>query len=253
MEYQKITDIKRLKFIISALQEKLPSGAEILDVGCGNGIISRSLGKEGFNVKGVDVSEKAIEKAKALNTYSNVRFEVMSAEQLIADGQRYHAVICSEVLEHLNEPGKLLTSLQQLLHDDGILIVTVPNGKGPRETFVTRPMIALQRKKNWMWKAILKVKGWLGYKGTTIQSDADDLTHIQFFTRKSLSKLAGENKFAIQRFGKTNFVEDVFPFSLLTKRIKFLQKFDCAFAEILPYSFTGGFLTVWTKTTDSKK
>jgi hypothetical protein len=142
--------------------------------------------------------------------------------------------------------------LQQLLHDDGILIVTVPNGKGPRETFVTKPMIALQKKENWLWKTMLKIKGALGYKGTTIQSDAADLTHIQFFTRKSLSKLAGENKFTIQRFGKTNFVEDVFPFSLLTKRVKFLQKFDCAFAEILPYSFTGGFLTVWTKT-DAKK
>ncbi|PZR27821.1 MAG: hypothetical protein DI535_08720 [Citrobacter freundii] len=252
MEYQKITDIKRLKFIIKALHDKLPKGAEILDVGCGNGIISRSLGKEGFNVKGVDVSDKAIEKATALNTFPNVRFEVMSAEQLIADGQKYHAVICSEVLEHLNEPSKLLVSLQQLLHDDGILIVTVPNGKGPRETFVTRPMIALQKKQNWVWKAMLKIKSALGYKGTTIQSDAADLTHIQFFTRKSLSKLAGENKFQIQRFGKTNFVEDVFPFSMVTKRVKFLQKADCAFAEILPYNFTGGFLTVWTKS-DTKK
>jgi hypothetical protein len=39
----------------------------------------------------------------------------------------------------------------------------------------------------------------------------------------------------------------VFPFSILSKRIAFLQKMDCAIAEILPYGCTGGFVTVWKK------
>jgi len=247
VEFTRVADIKRLNFIIEALKAKLPEGAEVLDVGCGNGVISRSLGELGFNVKGIDVSEKTIEKARSLNKLPNVKFEVISAEQLVADGHRYHAVICSEVLEHLNDPGKLLKVLHQTLHDDAILIVTVPNGKGPRETFVTKPIVKLQKKNNWVWRSVKKIKGFFGYKGTTAQTDADDLTHIQFFTRSSLEKLANSNKFKIVRFGKTNFIEDVFPFSFVTKRIKALQKFDCAVAEILPYSFTGGFVTVWTK------
>jgi len=253
MEYNKVTDIKRLNFIIKALRENISADAQVLDVGCGNGIISRSLGSHGFRVKGIDVSDKAIEKAKALNTLPNVEFEVLSAEKLVADGQKYHAVICSEVLEHLNEPEKLLTTLQQLLHESGILIVTVPNGQGPRELLVTRPMISLQKKQNFLWKFVLGVKKLFGYKGTTIQSDAADLTHIQFFTKKSLNELAAKNKFTISQFGKTNFVEDVFPFSLLSKRMKFLQRFDCAVAEILPSNFTGGFLTVWKKATPVNK
>jgi 2-polyprenyl-3-methyl-5-hydroxy-6-metoxy-1,4-benzoquinol methylase len=247
MEFERAADIKRLNFIIETLKAKLPEGAEVLDVGCGNGVISRSLGSKGFVVKGVDVSEKAIGKARSLNTYPNVRFEVCSAEKLVADGQRFHAVICSEVLEHLNEPGKLLGVLHQILHDTGVLIVTVPNGKGPREALVTRPFIALQKKNNWAWRFVNKVKRSFGYKGTTVQSDADDLTHIQFFTRKSLEKLASEHAFRIVRFGKTNFIEDVFPFSLFTKKIKFLQKWDCAVAEALPYQATGGFVTAWEK------
>jgi SAM-dependent methyltransferase len=247
MEFERIADIKRLDFIINTLKAQLPEGAEVLDVGCGNGVISRSLGARGFVVKGVDVSEKAIEKARALNTFPNVRFDVVSAEQLVADGQRFHAVICSEVLEHLNDPGKLLRVLHQILHDTGVLIVTVPNGKGPRELFVTRPVIALQKKNNWAWRMVSGIKRAFGYKGTTVQSDADDLTHIQFFTRDSLGKLATENAFRIVRFGKTNFVEDVFPFSLLAKRMKVLQKWDCALAEVLPYGVTGGFVTVWEK------
>lgn len=246
-EFNRIADIKRLNFIIAALKDNLPEGAEVLDVGCGNGVISRSLGAEGFRVRGVDVSSRTIEKAKSLNKYPNVRFEVVSAEQLVADGHRYHAVICSEVLEHLHDPGKLLQVLHQSLHDEGILIVTVPNGKGPRERFVTKPVISLQKNNGFAWKAVKKMKELFGYKGTTAQSDAEDLTHIQFFTRPSLEALARTNDFRITRFGKTNFVEDVFPFSFLTKKIKVLQKWDCALAERLPYSFTGGFVTVWQK------
>lgn len=247
MTFTKVVDIKRLNFIIDALKKHLPADAEVLDVGCGNGVISRSLGANGFRVKGIDISEKAIEKARALNKYPNVTFDVVSAEKLVADGHRYHAVICSEVLEHLNDPGKLLKVLNQSLREDGILIVTVPNGRGPRELLVTRPIISLQRKNNWAWKLVSKIKSLFGYKGTTVQSDADDLTHIQFFTKTALNSLANENSFKIVRFGKTNFVEDVFPFSLLTKRIKLLQKLDCAVAEILPYQLTGGFVTVWEK------
>lgn len=247
MEFERIADNKRLNFIIKTLQEYLPQGAEVLDVGCGNGVISRSLGAKGFNVRGIDISEKTIEKAKQLNSLPNVIFEVCSAEQLVATGKKYHAVICSEVLEHLHDPGKLLQTLHQTIHENGVLIVTVPNGNGPRELFVTRPVIALSKKNNWLWKFIQKIKTALGYKGTTVQSDADDLTHIQFFTRKTLTQLAQKNRFTIVRFGKTNFIEDVFPFSFFTKRIKFLQKLDCAVAEVLPYNCTGGFVSVWTK------
>jgi len=247
MEFKKIVDIKRVNFIVDALKANLPEGAEVLDVGCGNGVISRYLGEKGFVVRGVDVSDKAIERARSLNTFPNVRFEVVSAEQLVADGQRYHAVVCSEVLEHLNEPGKLLRVLYQILHDDGVLVVTVPNGKGPRESLVTKPVQRMQKRNGWVWRAVNKFKQSLGYKGTTVQSAADDLTHIQFFTRPSLEKLAMDNTFRIVRFGKTNFIEDVFPFSFLTKKIRILQKWDCALADVLPYQFTGGFVTVWEK------
>jgi 2-polyprenyl-3-methyl-5-hydroxy-6-metoxy-1,4-benzoquinol methylase len=247
MEFERIADIKRLNFIIEILEKRLPAGAEVLDVGCGNGVISRSLGAKGFTVKGIDVSEKAITRARELNKSPNVRFEVVSAEELVADGQHFHAVICSEVLEHLNDPGKLLNVLHQLLDKDGALIVTVPNGKGPRELLVTRPVIALQKKNNWMWKGVQKMKTAFGYRGTTVQSSADDLTHIQFFTKTSLQKLANSTRFSIIRFGKTNFIEDVFPFSFLAKKIKVLQRFDCAIAELLPYRMTGGFMTVWEK------
>ena len=247
MEYNRIADIKRLQFIVSTLKKHIRPGATVLDVGCGNGIISRGIGREGFNVFGIDISDKAIEKARSLTNMPNVRFEQISAEQLVADGKRYDAVICSEVLEHLNQPEKLLQVLYQSLTDNGILIVTVPNGKGPRETLVTKPVIRMQRNNSLMWRLLPKIKKALGYTGTTVQSDADDLTHVQFFTKRSLENLAEANRFRIVRFGVTNFIDDVFPFSLLTKRLRFLQKADAALADRLPHSFAGSFVTVWQK------
>jgi 2-polyprenyl-3-methyl-5-hydroxy-6-metoxy-1,4-benzoquinol methylase len=247
MEFDRIADIKRLNFIIRVLKENLAPGSTVLDVGCGNGVISRSLGAEGFNVYGIDISEKTIERARALNQLSNVHFDVLGAEQLIANGKKYDAVICSEVLEHLRDPASLLEVIYLSLREQGKLIVTVPNGNGPRERLVTRPTIALKEKNGWLWKSLLKLKSLMGYKGTTAQTDAADLTHIQFFTRKTLEKLAVESHFRITQFGKTNFVEDVFPFSLLTRRVKFLQAWDCRVAETLPLVWTGGFVSVWEK------
>lgn len=246
-EFERLSDIKRLDFIADVLYKSLPSGATVLDVGCGNGIISRSLGRKGFTVLGIDISAKAIEKAKALNDLPNVSFQVMSAEELSVSQEKYHAVICSEVLEHLHQPEMLLRVLHESLKDDGVLIVTVPNGNGPREVFVTKPQQSLQQKNNWLWKFIQGIKKLLGYKGTTVQSSADDLTHVQFFTKRTLENLARSSRFQITSFGKTNFIEDVFPYSFLTKRFRVLQKLDCALADRLPYQLNGGFVTVWKK------
>ena len=252
-EYDRLADRKRLDFITGFLQSSLPSKARILDVGCGNGVISRHLGKFDFNVTGIDVSEKTIEKANALNTLSNVLFIKKSAEELMATGEKYDAIICSEVLEHLDNPESLLKTLNEILSEKGKLIITVPNGKGPRESLVTKPILKLRTKNNWMWKLILRFKQLLGYSGTTTQSDADNLDHVQFFSKKDIQQLSAKNNLKITKFGKANFVEDVFPFSFFAKRIKLLQKIDCKIADVLPYYFTGGFFFVCEKINNTPK
>lgn len=179
-EYDRIADRKRLDFISDAVSQKSQEEAKVLDVGCGNGVISRHLGKLGFNVLGIDISEQTIANARNLNTLPNVHFDVLSAEQLVAQGNTFDVIVCSEVLEHLQNPSSLLEVLHQSLKEDGILVVTVPNGTGPRELLVTRPVLKMRAQNNWLWKLVVKVKRSMGYSGTTVQSAADNLDHIQF-------------------------------------------------------------------------
>ncbi|MBS1659479.1 MAG: methyltransferase domain-containing protein [Bacteroidetes bacterium] len=247
-EYNRIADRKRVDFIAEQLGDLLKKDAKVLDVGCGNGVISRHLGRLGFNVTGVDVSDKTIEIAQSLSKdVPNVTFMRKSAEELVASGIKYDAIICSEVLEHLTNPGALLDVLRESLAPGGKLVVTVPNGNGPREALVTKPVLSMRSKNNWMWRLVVRLKKSMGYSGTTVQSAADNLDHIQFFSKKDLEQLLASHQFKIKAFGKANFIEDVFPFSFFAKRMVFLQKMDCKIADILPYRFTGGFFTVSEK------
>jgi 2-polyprenyl-3-methyl-5-hydroxy-6-metoxy-1,4-benzoquinol methylase len=245
--YSRVADLKRLDFIKKNLAESIPANGSVLDVGCGNGIISLNLGKEGYTVHGIDMSSKSIENAKQKNPFTNVTFSVMDAETMRASGKRYDAIVCSEVLEHLNQPGNLVRELFHILQDNGILLVTVPNGTGPRESLVTKPFLALRRKNNWTWRSVVKLKTALGYSGTTIQSDADNLDHIQFFTKSQLTKLSDENGFKIHKIESSNFIDDIFPVSLIASRSRFLQKVDGKIADILPVSLSGGYLMTWRK------
>ncbi len=245
--YNRIADQKRLDFIINNIKKHIPEDGIVLDVGCGNGVISRALGVFGFQVRGIDVSEKTIETARRQSTLSNVQFDCVDAENMNLEQEKYDAIVCSEVLEHLYDPSELLNSLHGALKEQGVLIVTVPNGQGPREALITRPILRLRSKDGWLWKQVVKFKEKLGYNGTTVQSDADDLDHVQFFTKKHLERLSKSHQFKITHFKNSNFVEEVFPVSLLSKRVKLVQKLDCAVADFLPHYCTSGFLTVWKK------
>lgn len=247
MKFDRIADQKRVTFITSALQKYVPTGAPVLDVGCGNGIITTAVGAIGYQVTGIDSSTKSIETARSINQFSNVLFKVVEAGKLLPEPSAYAAIICSEVLEHLSDPLQLLSVLYQSLKEDGILIVTVPNGKGPRELFVTRPVQYLQKNGKGVWKVISSIKKLLGYHGTTVQSSADDLTHLQFFTEKTLRKLATSAGFRIIEAKQSNFIEQVFPFSIVFRHSKRLQMLDSRIADQLPVHFTSGFMTIWKK------
>ena len=245
INYERAEDLKRLEFIENNLNKLGNRKLRVLDVGCGNGNISRYIGSKGHDVLGIDISKATINKAISLTNMPNVRFKNIAAEELIAAAEIFDLVICSEVIEHLDTPAPVVEALRTLLNKDGILIVTVPNGYGPRELFITKPLQWMKSKTPFVYGAVNSFKKALGFSGATVQSDAENLTHVQFFTKKSLIKLISQNGLKLVQFRPSNFVEGVFPYSLIAKRSNKLQSLDCWMADQLPDQMASGFMSAW--------
>jgi len=243
-EFTETVDIKRLNFIADVIQSYCPPGAKILDVGCGNGNIARGIGSLGYKVVGIDFSENAIRYAKSKNSLPNVSFMVCSAEE-VTSGDQFDAVICSEVLEHLNVPSTLMDTIAKILRPEAIFIATVPNGVGPRELLVTRPVQNMNN--SWMGNVINSSKKMMGYSNSTVQSQSEDLTHVQFFTKNAITNLISERGFELLEFKHSNFLEKVFPYSILTRNINALSKLDNKIVDFLPSALASGFNTAWRK------
>jgi SAM-dependent methyltransferase len=155
--------LKRLLVFGSWLQaERQRRGSprlSILDFGCGTGLnLSEPLAAAGDLIHGVDVHEPSIAAARARPLPEGLTFGTESASELAASGAHYDVIICSEVLEHLVQPARCLADLRALLVDDGLLLVSIPNGLGSFELLsrVERALVQLGVERLLDWLA------WLG-------------------------------------------------------------------------------------------
>lgn len=108
-------------------------GEFILDIGCSQGICSILLGREGFNVIGIDMDSQAIAFAQGelqkeeRSTQEKVCFLTQNFMDYEASKQA-DTIILSEILEHLTHPDKVLQRALAMLRDHGTMIVTLPFG-----------------------------------------------------------------------------------------------------------------------------
>jgi SAM-dependent methyltransferase len=242
--YQDFEDVKRLNFIVKPIKGLNYPTAKVLDIGCGNRYISLASGSLNFEVIGVDIDQKSIDMASSRITFSNVSFQVLDANSFALE-DAFDAVVCSEVLEYLTKPYELSESIYHILKPGGVFVATVTNGYGPRELLITRPMQFLARKG--LDKPIVAFKRLLGYNAKTLQFSNKDLTHVQFFSVGGFNRLLTGVGFKALDYQKADFLERIFPFSLLTRRFKFLQKLDCALVDYLPRHLNCGFYASLTK------
>jgi 2-polyprenyl-3-methyl-5-hydroxy-6-metoxy-1,4-benzoquinol methylase len=84
----------------------------LLDVGCGNGRYCKILQDHGFDVLGIDYSDKVIELAK--KNYPGIRFEVKDAYNTEFQDQAFDIVICVGVLQCVHYHEKLLNELSRI-------------------------------------------------------------------------------------------------------------------------------------------
>ncbi len=106
------------------------SGKQVLDVGCGGGILAESMATRSAVVTGIDLSDKALSVAKLhlLETGRKVDYRKISAEDLAAEMPgTFDVVTCLEMLEHVPDPASTVRACAQLVRPGGMVFFSTIN------------------------------------------------------------------------------------------------------------------------------
>lgn len=105
-------------------------GKQVLDVGCGGGILSESMARIGANVDGIDMGEEPLEVAMlhALESGTKINYLKTTAEQHAKDHyQAYDVVTCMEMLEHVPDPQSVIKACCDMVKPDGYVFFSTIN------------------------------------------------------------------------------------------------------------------------------
>jgi 2-polyprenyl-6-hydroxyphenyl methylase/3-demethylubiquinone-9 3-methyltransferase len=106
------------------------AGARGLDVGCGAGLLSEALAREGAAVTALDLAPELIDVAKLhlLESGLKVDYRLQSVETLAAEAPAsFDAITCMEMLEHVPDPGAIVLACATLLKPGGRLFLSTLN------------------------------------------------------------------------------------------------------------------------------
>jgi 2-polyprenyl-6-hydroxyphenyl methylase / 3-demethylubiquinone-9 3-methyltransferase len=121
----------RVSWIEQRLRRHFPAGlpGEILDLGCGAGLLAEALARAGFPVLGLDAAPAAIAAAEAHAAGQGLplRYRPGRLESLIDERMIFPAVTALEVIEHVPNPSAFLALLQGAIAPGGVLFVSTLN------------------------------------------------------------------------------------------------------------------------------
>lgn len=109
-------------------------GENVLDIGSGVGTIDFYLAQKGQQVTGIEISQRAVDVARQsqqrFGLSKKIRFLRGDFFELKTGGQ-FAFIICSEVLEHLQDDQTAIKKIYQLIKPEGRLLITVPSQNAP--------------------------------------------------------------------------------------------------------------------------
>jgi 2-polyprenyl-6-hydroxyphenyl methylase / 3-demethylubiquinone-9 3-methyltransferase len=105
------------------------TGLRLLDLGCGGGLVSEPLARMGATVVGVDAAQEniAIAKTHAADMELEIDYRAVTAEALVAQGERFDGVISLEVVEHVADVPLFLRCCAALLAPGGLFVFSTLN------------------------------------------------------------------------------------------------------------------------------
>lgn len=237
--YSAPVDIKKLKFIYSALEAAAVSRGKgigdlrILEVACGDGGITFPVASLGCAIRTFDIDRNAVESVRdriAREAVDNIEVSVDDGKSF-DDGKIYDVVIASEVFEHVTDPSRLAANIIRRMLKGSYLVVTTPNGYGPWEMKNRLSRDYLSR-----WNALRRFLG----KPPFVKKDGP--YHCQFYTRKALLRLMTSFSLELRDFGKSDSLIVALPYA---RKSRFLGRMDVKLADILPHWCASGWYFVF--------
>ena len=154
------------RFARPEILELIPKDAKkVLDLGCGAGILGKTLKeRQDCFVHGIEINKAAAHAASEhLDKVSHDNLNRFDPAYL---KEKYDCIIFADILEHLISPWKVLYNFGKMLSDDGVLIASIPN--------IAHPWIISQLQ-----------KGLFRYELAGLL----DITHLRFFTKTTICQL----------------------------------------------------------------
>lgn len=222
---------KRFEFCHKLVREIRP--VLVLDVGCGTGTqLTRPLAEAFPEVQfvGIDPDESSIRHAQSLPPLPNLRF---GGTALLESHRKAGLVIASEVVEHVEDPELFVADLRSRLHENGRLVITVPNGYGPYEMAAAAECVLRILRVYWLMR---KIKRWLmrqpAPERAVMQDSLAISPHLSFFSNSSLQRLFDNAGLQVMRYQPRTFLCG-FGFDKLLPRFR-LCDWNARIADRLP-------------------
>ena len=118
----------RIKYILNQLNKVKLENVDILDLGCGGGLVSESLARLGANVTGIDFIENNIKVAKYHSSKKNLNINYLHGDiENLNLQKKYDLIIIFEVLEHLNDWKIFLQNIRKYLKKNSKVIISTIN------------------------------------------------------------------------------------------------------------------------------
>ena len=104
------------------------SGINILDIGCGGGLLSEPLSRLGANVTGIDASDKNIKIAKLHSKKNKLKINYLcSSPEKLKIEKKFDVILNMEIVEHVEDIDFFLKSCSKLLKKNGLMFVATIN------------------------------------------------------------------------------------------------------------------------------
>ena len=140
-----------MRRVLTDVLQLTPTGLDVLDVGCGGGLLAEEFARLGCAVTGVDPSQESVTAARAHAAAQGLAIDYRSGrgEALPFASDSFDVVYCCDVLEHVDDLGQVIAETARVLKPGGVYLFDTIN-RTPQSRLVVIKLL-----QEWRWTALM--------------------------------------------------------------------------------------------------